>query len=123
MMLRELVRVLPGVDHDDAVLGEDDAAVGLEAPSGVDVDAVGELLDLRTEILRARRADERTARRKSPALLPVLILMAEMVMAEFPPLVISVEFAVGPSVALSLSVSNSGSTQPRRRLRAGRQRA
>ncbi len=33
-------------------------AFELEAPSGVDVDAVGELLDLRTEILSARGADE-----------------------------------------------------------------
>ena len=32
----------------------------LEAPSGVDVDTIGKLLDLRTEILRARGADECT---------------------------------------------------------------
>jgi hypothetical protein len=56
------VRVLAGVDDDDALLGEDDAGVRLEAPSGVDVDAVGELFDLRTEIplLRARSADANT---------------------------------------------------------------
>src|SRR6202045_2843375 len=49
-----------GIDHDDTVLGEDDPAVRLEAPSGVNVDAIGELLDLRTEILSARGTDERT---------------------------------------------------------------
>ena len=57
-----LVRVLPGIDHDDTLLGEDDPAVRLEAPSGVNVDAIGELLDLRPEILRARGTEERTGR-------------------------------------------------------------
>ncbi len=55
-----LVRVLSGIDHDDTVLCEDDTAVRLEAPSGMDVDAIGEFLDLRTKVLSARGADERT---------------------------------------------------------------
>jgi hypothetical protein len=46
-----LVRVLPGIDHDNTFLSEDDPAVRFEAPSGVNVNAVGELFDLRTEIL------------------------------------------------------------------------
>src|SRR6516164_4887780 len=55
-----LVGVLSGVDDDDTILGKNDPGVRLETSSGVDVDAVGELLDLRTEILSACSADERT---------------------------------------------------------------
>jgi hypothetical protein len=57
-----LVRVLAGIDDDDTLLGNDDPGVGLEPPPGVDVDAIGELFDLRTEIpfLSIRGAAERT---------------------------------------------------------------
>ena len=57
--LSRLDRVLPGVDHHDAILGENNAGVGKEIISGDDIDPVGELFDLRPQILSERGADKR----------------------------------------------------------------
>ena len=65
----QLDRVLPGVDHDDAFVGDNDAAVGVKAVAGVDVDAVGKLLDPRPQILSERGARHAQTRRQSPAAL------------------------------------------------------
>ena len=78
----------------------------------VDIDAVRELLDLRAEILGERRAGtSKRAENRQRSLLS-LILMAEILMAEFPPSMISVEFFRDRPLH-ELIRFKSGSTQPR----------
>src|SRR6516165_6456714 len=55
---------MPAVDQHHSVLSENDAGVGLEVLADVNVDAVAELLELRSEILRKsgrahHKSDER----------------------------------------------------------------
>src|SRR5207253_2904093 len=59
-------RVVPAVDEHDPVLGEDDAAVGIEVLADVNVDPVFELPDLRAEVLREAGGEERGEYREYP---------------------------------------------------------
>ncbi len=61
-------RVVPAVDEHDSFLGEDDAGIGIEVLSDVDVDPVLELPDLRAQVLGGGEGDgeERDEDREGP---------------------------------------------------------
>src|SRR5262249_19130368 len=125
------VRVLPGIDHDDTLLGENDAAVRFEAPAGVNVDAVGELLDLRTGSLRAggprEHARGNNGRRARPLLFHGFVSL-EMATSSKPQLMFLVPCDAMPGVArigrnrmVRLSASAGPFGQPKRSVRPGRE--
>src|SRR6185369_16446561 len=55
-------RVMPAVDQHDAVLGQHDAAIGIEVFADVHVDPVGDFPDLRLQILRRQRGGDKPQR-------------------------------------------------------------